>query len=69
MGQSRRSGRAPITSGLPMSGHFQIPSACLKGADIVAKVFLGDERNFLGPLMRFVCGDVRDAVRKGTARV
>jgi hypothetical protein len=29
-------------------------------ADIVAKIFLGDERNFLGPLMRFVCGDVMD---------
>jgi hypothetical protein len=31
-------------------------------ADIVAKVFLGDERNFLGPLMRFVCGDLRDLI-------
>jgi hypothetical protein len=32
-GQSRRSGRALITSGLPlMNGHFQIPSTCLKGA-------------------------------------
>jgi hypothetical protein len=24
--------------------------------------FLGDEENFLGPLMRFVCGDVRDLI-------
>jgi hypothetical protein len=27
---------------------------------LLQKSFLGDERNFLGPLMRFVCGDVRD---------
>jgi hypothetical protein len=26
---------------------------------LLKKSFLGDERNFLGPLMRFVCGDVR----------
>jgi hypothetical protein len=33
LGQSRRSDRAPFTSGLPReSGHFQSPSACLKGA-------------------------------------
>jgi len=31
-GQSRRSVRALITSGPPMSGHFQIATACLKGA-------------------------------------
>ena len=31
-------------------------------ADSVEKVFLGDERNFLGPLMRFVRGDVRDHI-------
>jgi hypothetical protein len=31
-------------------------------ADIVAKDFLGDERNFLGPLMRFACGDVRELI-------
>jgi hypothetical protein len=26
------------------------------------KSFSGDERNFLGPLMGFVCGDVRDLI-------
>ena len=29
---------------------------------MLQKSFLGDERNFLGPLMRFVCGDVRDLI-------
>jgi hypothetical protein len=29
-------------------------------ADIVAKVFWGDERQFLEPLMRFARGDLRD---------
>ena len=33
-----------------------------KGADIVAKVFLGGERKFLEPLMRFTRGDVRDHI-------
>jgi hypothetical protein len=31
-------------------------------ADIVAKVFWGDDRNFLGPLMRFARGDMRDHI-------
>jgi hypothetical protein len=31
-------------------------------ADIVAKVFWGDERKFLDPLMRFVRRDVRDHI-------
>src|SRR6266850_7980137 len=31
-------------------------------ADGVAKVFLGDERNFSEPLMRFTSGDVRDHI-------
>jgi hypothetical protein len=30
--------------------------------DIVAKVFLGCERKFLEPLMRFTRGDVRDLI-------
>jgi hypothetical protein len=35
VGQKRRFDRAPITSGLPpIDGHFQGPSACLKGASI-----------------------------------
>ena len=29
---------------------------------LLQKSFLGDERDFLGPLMRFVCGDVRDLI-------
>jgi hypothetical protein len=31
-------------------------------ADCVEKVLLGDERNFLGPLMRFAHGGVRDHI-------
>ena len=31
-------------------------------ADIVAKVFLGGERKFLEPLMRFMRDDVRDHI-------
>jgi hypothetical protein len=31
-------------------------------ADIVAKVFLGDERKFLEPMMRFTRGNVRDHI-------
>jgi hypothetical protein len=29
---------------------------------LLQKSFWGDDRNFLGPLMRFVCGDVRDLI-------
>jgi hypothetical protein len=36
--------------------------ACPLLADTVAKVFLGDERKFLEPLMRFIRGDVRDHI-------
>jgi hypothetical protein len=32
------------------------------GGILLQKSFWGDERNFLGPLMRFVCGDVRDLI-------
>jgi hypothetical protein len=35
---------------------------CLLIADIVAKVFLGGERKFLEPLMRFTRGEVRDHI-------
>ena len=31
-------------------------------AFIVAKVFLGDERNFLEPLLHFPCSDVRGLI-------
>jgi hypothetical protein len=29
---------------------------------VLKKSFWGDERKFIGPLMRFACGDVRDHV-------
>jgi hypothetical protein len=29
---------------------------------MLQKSFWGDERNFPGPLMSFVCGDVRDLI-------
>jgi hypothetical protein len=40
---------------------------CLHGTSVVPSIllqksFLGGERNFLGPLMHFVCGDVRDLI-------
>jgi hypothetical protein len=37
-------------------------AACPFRADIVAKVFLGGERKFSEPLMRFPRGDVRDHI-------
>jgi hypothetical protein len=37
-------------------------AACPKSADTVEKSFLHDERNFLGPLMRFARSDVRDHI-------
>src|SRR5436190_21214598 len=49
MGHSRRFGRIMATSGLPpVNGHCQNRRACLKGADIVAKVFLGRRTKILG---------------------
>jgi hypothetical protein len=40
-----------------------LPGArCRLLADFVAKVFWGDERKFLEPLMRFTSGDVRDHI-------
>jgi len=45
-----------------MNRHLQHRSACLRGADIVAKVFFGGEGKFLQPLMRFTRGDVRDHI-------
>jgi hypothetical protein len=47
-GQSRQFDRALLTSGLtlPISGHSKGQSACLKGADIVAKVPKGAAANF-----------------------
>jgi len=38
------------------------PAKCPLRADCVEKSFLGDERSFLGPLMRFARGDVRDHI-------
>jgi hypothetical protein len=40
---------------------FALSDVCSSG-DSVEKVFLADERKFLGPLMRFVRGDVRDHI-------
>jgi hypothetical protein len=47
---------------LPPEQTFHQTPACPKAADTVAKVFGGDERNFLGPLMRFARRDVRDHI-------
>ena len=46
----------PITDIAKILRHVRFVPIVLK------KSFLGDERNFIGPLMRFACGDVRDHV-------
>jgi hypothetical protein len=46
MGHSRRFGRVPTTSALPLI--------------LLQKAFWGGDRNFSGPLMRFARGDMRD---------
>jgi hypothetical protein len=62
-GRKRRFGGALITSGL-----FRETDICPAGRHVskvpivLKKSFLDDERNFLGPLMRFARGDVRDHI-------
>src|ERR1700676_4170650 len=46
--QTRKSADATVRSAVPLI--------------VLQKSFLADERNFLGPLMRFVRGDVRDHI-------
>ena len=63
MGQSRHFKRATLTSGLPPQTDINRPARLVRFVPIVLKkFFLGDERNFLGPVMRFVRGDVRDHI-------
>jgi hypothetical protein len=45
-----------------MNGHCQCPSHVRKVPILLQKSFLGDERNFLGPLMPFARGDMRDHI-------
>jgi hypothetical protein len=57
-GQSRRFGRRPITSGLPLETDIvRAGEHISKCADIAARVFLGGQTKFLEPLMRFASGD------------
>jgi hypothetical protein len=44
------------------TGHLAIGLPCPFMADSVEKVFLTDERIFLGPPVRCSCGDVRDHI-------
>ena len=61
VGQNRKSSiRANVFRCSPNNGHRHDTSACPFRALLLQKSFLGDERNFLGPLMRLVCGDVRE---------
>ena len=46
----------------PVNRHRYRASGCLKCSILLQKSFWGDERKFLGPLIRFVCGDVRDLI-------
>jgi hypothetical protein len=54
----KRRGAWPL---LARSGHTR-DGEVRKVPIVLKKSFLGDERNFLGPLMRFVRGDVRDHI-------
>jgi hypothetical protein len=54
--------RADDFRSTPVNGHRAVGSAGPFRADSVEKVFWGDERNFLGPLMPFARGDVRDHI-------
>jgi hypothetical protein len=63
MGQKRRLASLPAISGLPP------PTGIIRPARYVSKVrillqksFWDDERNFLEPLMRSECGDVRSSL-------
>jgi hypothetical protein len=54
-----------MVGGHPLGSHSGLKSDITrgpKGADFVAKVFLGVERKFLEPLVRFARGDVRDHI-------
>ena len=59
-GQTRKWRRLPVRSVLPPTTDIRRSSEHVRLVPIVLqKSFSGDERNFLGLLMRFVCGDVR----------
>ena len=62
-GQSRRFDHRPVTSGLPRLTDIFRPGRHVSNVPILLqKSFGGDERNFLGPLMRFARRDVRDHI-------
>ena len=62
-GQSRHFDPASLTSGLPRIADVLRTGQHVRNVPILLqKSFGGDERNFLGPLMRFVRRDVRDHI-------
>ena len=62
-GQSRRFGRVPMPSGLPLQTDIVTVRRDVSNVPIVLKKsFWGDERNFLELLIRFERGDVRDHI-------
>jgi hypothetical protein len=63
LGQKRRFDRLPVTSGLPQLTDIVRPRRHVGKVPIVLKKsFLAEQQKFLGPLMRFVRGDVRDHI-------
>jgi hypothetical protein len=61
--------RPSQSAGQPKAPGLAVPSSLLARADevrkwpkVLKKSFLTNERKFLGPLMRLVCGDVRDHI-------
>jgi hypothetical protein len=63
MGQTRKSDDAITTSALPPTADTPESGCDVRKVPIVLKKsFLGDEQNFLGPLMRLASGDVRDHI-------
>jgi len=62
-GQKRKWPRLNGMSVLPSGADILRPPLHVRFVPIVLKKsFLGDERNFLGLLMRFIRGDVRDHI-------
>jgi hypothetical protein len=62
-GQSRHFDRAPLTSGLPrLADILTVIRHVSKVPIVLKKSFLAEQQKFLGPLMRFVRGDVRDHI-------
>jgi hypothetical protein len=62
-GHLRQFGRPPVTSGIPPeTDTVRAGRHVSKVPILLRKSFWGGERKFLGPLMRFMRGNVRDHI-------